>query len=62
MRELIYKVCYINLADIVVTLFEDRNKEVAENFAKNYDGGEKELFIKPVYRLVGTRQYSGSEL
>lgn len=59
-RSKVFKVCYINLADLVITIFEAPSFEDAERFALAYDGGEKEVFIKPVYKLNYTAQ--GREL
>lgn len=57
-----YRVCYITIADTVKTIFETTDHKEAERFALAYDGGEVEIFIKPVYKLNGIRQRQGSEL
>lgn len=49
MRKIKFKVCWINRADIVITLFDSEIYEQAESFALNWDGEEKELFIKKVW-------------
>ncbi len=53
MRNILFKVVYLNMADILVTIYEDQSFEAAEYFAKNYDGAQPEVFIKKVYRTGG---------
>ncbi len=60
-RQLIYRVYAISiLSENKVTLYEDTSLSSAEAFALSFDGGDKEIFIEKVYRLV--RQPRGNEL
>lgn len=52
-RTVLFKVVYVNIADILVALYESESLEAAEYFAKHYDGAQPEVFIKKVYRLGG---------
>jgi len=49
MRKIEFKVCYTNIADIIVTLFSSPFYETAEHFAASWEGGEKEVFIQKVW-------------
>lgn len=44
-----FKVCYINVADVEVTIFDSGDYKMCEHFAKNYQGEQKEVFIKKVF-------------
>ena len=49
MRQVKFKVCYINAGDMEITIFDSAEYKMCEDFALNYKGEQKELFIKKVF-------------
>lgn len=56
MRSILFRVEFRDPEDKMVTLYEDTKFEAAEFFAKNYNGGESEVFIRKVYKLVNAER------
>jgi hypothetical protein len=69
MREIYYRVYGIGLGDQKITLYEDKDQKVAENFAMDFTGDATDIYVERVYRKFGARTYhdtygakAGSEL